>query len=373
LADKSLNPKTKHAAFLPNRHGVWHVQFDSLFKLLFEDWRSNGIMISIEPFAQKHIEDAAKLFISSYKNQRENMGCLPVNYEKLETITRLLEGILETHPGVVAISDSKLVGYQTGFAKIPYFKGISMGVYVPEWAHSAENGPGKEKVFQSMYDTISRNWVCEGCFTHAVTFFASDTPLRDLLYWSGFGLLVVDAIRAIDQGDLNNNDELVSEIVIRNTNDDDLGELTRLDSELVTYLSRSPTFLFAERNEEPETAKAFLGENSISVVAEQDHRVLACIRGTGQKENSCTIVQDTSVMGIDFAYTDPSVRGTGLGRRILGEILEWGKSKQKTGCAVDFESANVLGRAFWLKHFRAVCFSAIRYVDPRVIWTYQNQ
>lgn len=82
-------------------------------------------MISIEPFAQKHIEDAAKLFISSYKNQRENMGCLPVNYEKLETITRLLEGILETHPGVVAISDSKLVGYQTGFAKIPYFIGAS--------------------------------------------------------------------------------------------------------------------------------------------------------------------------------------------------------------------------------------------------------
>jgi GNAT superfamily N-acetyltransferase len=263
------------------------VQRDSLFKLLFEDWRSNGIMISI-------------------------------------------------------------------------------------WAHSVENGPGKGKIFQSMHDTISRNWVCDGCFTHAVTFFASDTTLRDLLYWSGFGLLVVDAIRAINQGDLNNYDELGSEIVIRNANDGDLEELTRLDNELVTYLSRSPTFLFAERNEEPETAKAFLGENSISVVAEQGHRLLACIRGTGQKEDSCTIVQDMSVMGIDFAYTDPSVRGTGIGRRILGEILEWGKSKQMTGCAVDFESANVLGRTFWLKHFRTVCFSAIRHVDPRVVWTYQD-
>ena len=352
--------------FLPDSN------FDSLFKPLSENWRNNGIMISIEPFAQKHVKDSAKLFISSYKNQRKNMGCLPSNYEKLETITRLLEKFLETHPGVVAISNSKLIGYLTGFAKIPYFKGISLGVYVPEWAHSVENGPEKEKIFQSMYDAISRNWVSDGCFTHAVTFFASDTTLRDLLYWSGFGLFVVDAIRAINQDDLNNIDEPGSEIVIRNANDNDLGELARLDNELVTYLSRSPTFLFAERNDEPETAKAFLDENSISVVAERDHRVLACIRGTSQKENSCTIVRDTNIMGIDFAYTDPGVRGTGIGRRILGEILEWGESKQKTGCAVDFESANVLGRTFWLKHFRSVCFSAIRYVDPRVLWTCQS-
>ena len=327
-------------------------------------------MITIEPFAQKHIEDAARLFVSSYKNQKEHIGCLPSNFEKLETVTRLLEGILETHPGVVAISDRRLTGYLTGFIKIPDFKGISLGVYVPEWAHSAENIPGKS--FQSMYDSISRDWVSDGCFTHAVTFFASDTTLRDLLYWSGFGLLVVDAIRTINKGDLNTNDELSSEIIIRHANDDDLGELSRLDNELVSYLSRSPTFLFTERNEEPETAKAFLGENSISIVAERDHRVLACIRGRSQKEDSCAIVQDANVMGIDFAYTDPSVRELGIGRRILGEILEWGKSKHKTGCAVDFESANVLGRAFWLRHFNAVCFSAIRYVDPRVVRDFHN-
>jgi GNAT superfamily N-acetyltransferase len=130
--------------------------------------------------------------------------------------------------------------------------------------------------------------------------------------------------------------------------------------------------LFTERNGEPETEKAFLGENSISIVAARDHHVLACIRGRSQKEDACTIVQDASVMGIDFAYTDPSVRGTGIGRRILGEILEWGASQQKTGCAVDFESANVLGRAFWLRHFKAVCFSAIRHVDPRVDRSIQN-
>jgi GNAT superfamily N-acetyltransferase len=103
------------------------------------------------------------------------------------------------------------------------------------------------------------------------------------------------------------------------------------------------------------------------VVAERDRRLLACMRGTLRKEDGCTIVQDASVMGIDFAFTDPGVRGTGIGRRLLGEILNWGRSKRKKACAVDFESANALGSAFWLKHFNPVCFSAIRHVDPRVV------
>lgn len=71
-------------------------------------------------------------------------------------------------------------------------------------------------------------------------------------------------------------------------------------------------------------------------------------------------------MGINFGFTDPGIRGTGVGAKILDKILEWGRSKGKTACAVDFESANVLGRSFWLHHFKAVCFSAIRFVDPKV-------
>lgn len=330
------------------------------------------MMISIEPFAQKHVEDAARLFIAAYESQRADIGCLPPRYAEIGTITRLLEGVLETHPGVVAISDSRLVGYLTGFAGIPDFKGVSPGVYIPEWAHALEDGFGRGRVFQAMYDEMARRWVDQGYFTQAITFFASDTALRDLLYWSGFGLLVVDALRGLDQDDLDRGGGLEAGIAVRRANESDVGELARLDNALVTYLSRSPTFLFAEGDEEPEMAESFLGEGVISVVAERDGRLLACMRGTSRKENACRVVRDGSVMGIDFAYTDPSVRGVGIGARILGEILAWGRSRQKVGCAVDFESANVLGRRFWLEHFSPVCLSAIRYVDPRVGGTQQG-
>jgi GNAT superfamily N-acetyltransferase len=321
-------------------------------------------MVSIETLAHKHIQDASELFARGYARQRESMACLPSKYAKTETAAQLLEGILETHPGVAALSGSRLVGYLTGYGRIPNFKGIQPGVFVPEWAHAAVEGPSRERIYQSMLETLSRTWIGSGSFAHAITFFAGDTALRELLYWTGFGLLVVDAVKAIDPADPLA--PLEPEIVIRQANGDDLEELARLNNELINYLLRAPTFLFPESEREPDTALEFLGKNAFSVVAEQDQRLLAGMRGTLRKEDGCTIVQDESVMGIDFAFTDSGVRGTGIGRRLLGEILDWGRSRQKTACAVDFESANALGSVFWMKHFSPVCFSAIRHVDPRV-------
>jgi GNAT superfamily N-acetyltransferase len=324
-------------------------------------------MISIEPFAAEHIQDAAALFISGYQTQRAQTPYLPSKYAQVETVVALLEKIAESQPGVAAVSDGKLVGYLVGWVGIPDFKGISRGVYVPEWGHGAQTGPGKTRIYQSMYEKMSRTWVGDGCFTHAITFFASDSTLRELLFWSGFGLLVVDAIRDIDAGNLAETAAPDPEIVIRAASVDDRKELARLDNALFTYLSRSPTFLYGDPKNAAGIAEAFLGDDVISIVAERDGQLLACIRGTRQKEDGCTVVRDESVMGIDFGFTEPGVRGRGIGSRVLEEVLAWGRAEQKTGCAVDFESANVLGRAFWLNHFRAVCFSAIRHIDPRVV------
>jgi GNAT superfamily N-acetyltransferase len=322
-------------------------------------------MISIEPFAREHVEDAARRFIRTYQDERRRIRCLPQAYENPGTIAHLLEEVLARNPGVAAISNGGLAGYLIGYSDIPDFKGISPGAYIPEWGHSAET----KEVFQKMYDTMAHAWIHDGCFTHAITFFESDAAMRDTLYCSGFGLLVIDVIREVKEHVSSGEDELDPGIMIRAADEGDLDELARLDNELVTYLSRSPTFLYSEGKEEFDAAKAFLEEDTISIVAERDRRVLSCIRGRIRQDNACTIVRDPSVMGIDFAYTDPDVRGTGLGRRILRDVLEWGASKGKTGCAVDFESANVLGRRFWLEHFKTVCLSAIRHVDPRVAQT----
>lgn len=323
-------------------------------------------MITIEPFVAQHIPDAAELFIDNYRRHRKHVSYLPLQYEKAETISPLLLDMLKTQPGVAAISGRKLVGYLAGYANLPNFKGVSPGVYVPEWAHAVPDTPDRERIMQSMYDVIARQWVSQGCFTHAITFGASDTTLRDLLYWDGFGLVAVDALRPIEWNDRQRPTAIDAGIAVRIATEDDLEELLRLDDDLRVYLSHSPTFLYHEPGDEQETAASFLGEHIISVVAEKEGRLVACIVGTDKKVDACTIVQDESIMGINFGFTAPGIRRTGVGTRILETILAWGQARHKVGCAVDFESANVLGRSFWLRHFQAVCLSAIRFVDPRV-------
>jgi GNAT superfamily N-acetyltransferase len=341
-------------------------------------------MITVEAFRREHIDDAARIFAQSYKQHRKSLSLLPAAYERPEAITGLLEELAGAGPGVVAFSGGALAGYLAGFAGIPRFKGISAGVYVPEWGHAIAADLDPAAVFRSTYEALVPAWVEAGYFTQAITFFVPDNRLREWLYWNGFGLLVVDAMRSIEpeagQAAFGKPAESLSAtlrglsyrsqsgvpgagsaITIRSAAEEDLAELARLDEELRRYLLHGPTYLFKE----PDEGGSLLGDDRISMVAEQDGRLVACIRGTLLKIDSCTVVQDEQVMGIDFAYAEPGVRGSGVGTRILHELLAWGQAQHKTACAVDFESANRLGTSFWLRHFQPVCYSAIRYVDPR--------
>jgi hypothetical protein len=56
-----------------------------------------------------------------------------------------------------------------------------------------------------------------------------------------------------------------------------------------------------------------------------------------------------------------------LASNILGNVLNWGLKNNMKRCSVDFESANIEGRKFWLKHFNPVCYSAIRKLDDRFV------
>ncbi len=321
-------------------------------------------MIAIEPFVKKHIKDAAALFVAGYKAQCERFDYLPVEYGQMETVAALLQDIAGTQTGVAAVVDGRLAGYLIGYSGIPNFKGLSRGVYVPEWGHAVAGELAVERVFQSMYDAMSREWAGDGSFTHAITFFADDVRLRDLLYWSGFGLVVVDAVRST-RWDAGDDRPHIEGLTVRRAQHADLPELIRLDGALSHYLAQAPVFLTHEPSDEQVVAGEFLGQDGVSVVAEKEGRLVGCIRGKLRKEDSCTSVQGESMMGIDFGYTDPAVRRTGVGEQLLARVLAWGRERGKAGCAVDFESANVLGRRFWLKHFEALCFSAIRFADPR--------
>jgi GNAT superfamily N-acetyltransferase len=102
-------------------------------------------------------------------------------------------------------------------------------------------------------------------------------------------------------------------------------------------------------------------------MASKDGEVVAYL----QFEPSEQLVLPTSarsIVAITGAFTREELRGTGIGTALLQTGLQWARSAGYTHCSVDFESANLPGCAFWLRHFEPVTHSLMRRVDARLAW-----
>jgi GNAT superfamily N-acetyltransferase len=62
----------------------------------------------------------------------------------------------------------------------------------------------------------------------------------------------------------------------------------------------------------------------------------------------------------------PEARHTGVGTALLSRVIDWARSAGFERLAVDFETANVLARRFWLRAFSPICLSLERHLDDRL-------
>ena len=94
-------------------------------------------------------------------------------------------------------------------------------------------------------------------------------------------------------------------------------------------------------------------------------KIVSCIRGK-KNHGNISIIDEKGTLGINFGYTKREYRRTGIATLLLNEILKKAKRENMTICSVDFESQNIEGRKFWLKHFTPICYSMMRKVDDRI-------
>jgi GNAT superfamily N-acetyltransferase len=159
-------------------------------------------------------------------------------------------------------------------------------------------------------------------------------------------------------------------IEVREAGENELTGLVKKGRQLVEYLRGAPIF----RNGFDDTDVAgleeiranFLGEGKKTLVAKKDEEVISCIRGELNKGPGCDLFDIEGSLGIDFAYTEASVRERGLATILLNELMRWGRKQGMTRCVVDFEAANLVGKGFWLRHFRPICYSVMRRIDERI-------
>jgi len=296
-----------------------------------------------------------------YKNLYEQEPHLPQRYKEVSTLLPLLENVIKAAgPGVVAIQDGQLVGFLTGWL-MPTFRG-KRSVYSPEWANGADLKDSRY-IYEEMYLHLAADWVAEKFFAHYISILANDLNAIQAWHWLGFGMLGVDAVRGLQP--LKGVD---SQIHIRRASLHDLEQVMELNDRLRQYMKGSPVFFIAEKFSKNYFEEWIENPGRVIWLAYVNEEPVAFLRIGPANDDVCTIIYDEKTTSIYGAFTKEAMRGKEIATALLDRALGSARGTGYERCAVDFETMNLLGTRFWLRHeFKPICFSLLRYVDERVL------
>jgi GNAT superfamily N-acetyltransferase len=243
--------------------------------------------------------------------------------------------------------------------------------YVPDFGHAAVQGREYE-LYRLMCADLGKRWLSNGCLLHAITLYPDEHAARHAWFSVGFGLVVMDALREIGReppADLRSP----AGVHIRRARASDLDLAASLELELLKHLALSPAFLPLIVYERRASLEEWLAEEShVLWLACEDDEAVAYLRFEPSEQMVLPTSAETTV-AITGAFTREDRRGTGIGTALLATGLQWARAAGYTHCSVDFESANLPGSAFWLRHFTPVTLSLMRRVDPRLTWANERR
>jgi GNAT superfamily N-acetyltransferase len=311
--------------------------------------------LEIVSLQEEHLEEAAALVTTGYRALRRHVPLVPPRFEQAESILQLLHGLSGQAPGVAAVQGGRLTGFLLGWL-LPDFRG-KRSTYSPEWAHAAELDD-RQRIYREMYAQLSAQWVAAGYVAHMVTFLAHDRTAVEAWHWLGFGLAAVDAMR-----DLAPVPGAAADVAIRRTGSQDVAVAMAFDEALRQHLAAAPIFL-PEENHPQEYHERWLADPAnVLWLAYQGDEAVGCMGLGPANPEACYLINDERTASILTAYTKEELRNGGIGSALLNHSLTWARTAGYERCAVDFESPNIPGASFWLRHFQPVCYSLIRHVD----------
>lgn len=317
--------------------------------------------MQIKEFTEKYVEDAAKLFQKNFVELRQEYPYLPETFGNLDIICSNLSKIISENPSLIALDSGRVIGYLTGYSNIKELKGSASGSYVPEWAHSV-NFDDMDRIYGKLYTEISRIWAGNDNFTHIISFLGN-IELNHTFSMLGFGMQVIDAVKSMDNLKRIN----MSGFSIEQANESHITQLKEFEALMNKHLESPPIFLkrSTEEASDEHIARDFLSDEIITLIATKNHEIISSIRGQKNSAN-IPILDGKGAFGINFGYTRTDFRSTGIASVLLKEILHQAKEEGAKFSSVDFETQNIEGRSFWLKHFEPIVYSVMRKIDDRV-------
>ena len=312
----------------------------------------------ITSFRPEHLVPVLQLFAANYEKERNQVSALPPASEVPAVIQPRLADLVAKSPACVALRDNTLCGYMTGIPGLKNFKGTHNGVFIPEWAHSAD-GSDRIAIYARMYDHLAGQWVAAGNHTHAISIFAHDGELQNYWFRHAFGLEVIDAVLTSKP---SSGPEIPGLGIIRANRPKDAAAFIQMRHELRRHLASAPVFL--PMSPTPDI-RSLRESNTLVFMAYHNGCPAGYMMAQTDADGVAAIVGGSSTLSISGAYVRPQFRQMGIATALLQKIIESGEAQGVFRIGVDFESTNDSACGFWQKHFTPVCHSCVRHVDNR--------
>jgi ribosomal protein S18 acetylase RimI-like enzyme len=330
--------------------------------------------MQILPLSNDDIPEAAALFNQNYREQCQITPGLSGAMLEATRTEQLLANMSNGARALAALDKGQVAGYISWFL-VEQFRGTERkGAYVPEWGHCVRAGD-KKAIYQELYRAAGECWSVAGCQVHAISILAHDQAAESAWYWNGFGLTVVDAIRAMQPL----GQAFDCRLTIRKATMADAEALSNIDAEHWRHYSGSPIFMAPPVGKDASANVVFLEKpkNSVWLAEEcntaassiaQDREIAGFMRFEGYDFDSVASLMGEDRVILTGAYVRPAHRGRRIAPALLDAALRDYQSRGLNYCVVTFESFNPEAASFWPRYFEPVCHSLLRvpeYVPAR--------
>jgi GNAT superfamily N-acetyltransferase len=312
--------------------------------------------VEITAVKKDYLPEMAALFVQNFRKLRTKVPMLPDLLEDSERIVGMLENMRNGCPGVAALDNGRVTGYMMWYLVDHFRNTARKGAYCPEWGHATIEELRPE-VYRAMYRTAANQWADAGCHVHALSLLAHDRQAQDVWFWNGFGLTVVDAVRALSPLGLSSP----TGVTVRQASPEDVGALSILEVEHWQHYTQPPVQMDAYEPQDAAALTRFLsGSNNSIWVALDGKEYAGYMRFEAEGEGAVAIVSAPDNVANTGAFIRPQYRGRKVAIALLNAGMQYYADKGFKRCSVDFESFNPDAAAFWPRYFEPVCFSVVR-------------
>jgi GNAT superfamily N-acetyltransferase len=307
------------------------------------------------PFIPAHADEAARLLAEAHARECAVSPLLPpLDPCRAARFVNECGGGTEG-PAVAAFHLGRMVGFLRTTSRFPW-KGQLASVS-REYAHAATGGD-RGLIYQLMYAAVAEEWVAAGSQLHILCHFAGDPVVRETIYRLGFGAIIAENLR-----DLSPVAGVTGAATVEECDPAAVGALAL---EHARYYRGSPIFVWKGDDAASELAGLEEGSragNAVFAYRERGEPAAYFVVGPCGGEEEGRLLRDTNTAQIMSAYSKPETRGRLIGAALLDRCAEWARLRGHERLFVEHETANILGAAFWGRHFSPYLYASMRYVE----------